>query len=152
HVIQLQEERRFAEARAILDQVPVSGSRDLQWRFERARTDLDLVERLDSIRLNRGNSTVFGNVHYEKSCRQYEALFREAGLGEFSEDPDRVAMRLGASPVRKALIAALDDWATCARPNQRMWALGVTRRMDPDPWRDRVRDQSQWAKLDVWAG
>ena len=52
-----------------------------------------------------------------------------------------VAARVGDSPVRKALVAALDDWAGCTPDKRRRaWLLRVARLADPDPWRDRVRD------------
>ena len=32
----------------------------------------------------------------------------------------------------------------CRRPARQDWVLGVARRADPDPWRDRVRDPAVW--------
>ena len=53
--------------------------------------------------------------------------------------------RIQASPVRAALVAALDDWAACATDrDQQACVLAVVRQADPDPWRDRVRDPATW--------
>src|SRR5262249_50170353 len=51
------------------------------------------------------------------------------------------------SPVRTALLAALDDWAcTISDASRRQWVLDVARRSDLDSpgWRERIRDSSQW--------
>ncbi len=149
-VIGLQEEGRFTEARAILHRVPDGGSEDLRAQIEKAKADLDVVQRLDAIRMSRG-TFVPGGIDYAESSRAYEAAFRQAGLGELAEDPERVAERLGASPVRRALVAALDDWAACTTAEPRGWVLAVARGMDPDPWRDRVRDQDRWADVGALA-
>ena len=55
------------------------------------------------------------------------------------------AAHVPASPVRAALVSALDDWAACAADrDQQVWILAVVRQADPDPWRDRVRDPATW--------
>ncbi len=150
-VIGLQEEGRFTEARAILQRVPDGGSGDLRAQIEKAKADLGVVERLDAIRMSRGTFVQGGGIDYAESSRAYEAAFREARLGELGEDPERVAARLKVSPVRRALVAALDDWAACATAEPRGWVLAVARGMDPDPWRDRVRDQDRWADVGALA-
>ena len=49
------------------------------------------------------------------------------------------------------IVAALDDWAVCAAdPARQDWLLGVARRADPDPWRDRVRDPAVWRDGRPW--
>ncbi|MBK7406261.1 MAG: protein kinase [Phycisphaerales bacterium] len=144
----LEREGRFEEARAILGPGLEFGSDELLPRIRQARADLDLVERLDDIRMSRGKFVQGGGIDYDLSNRQYEAIFRERGLGEFHEDPTQVAARLAGSPVREALIAALDDWAACAPATPRDWILRVAKAMDPDPWRDRARDQAEWADVD----
>jgi eukaryotic-like serine/threonine-protein kinase len=145
-VTNLQEEGHFDEARGILQQ-PDAGSANLRKRIEQARANLDLVEKLDAIRLGRGWNSQGDSIDYAGTSRRYAVAFRERGLGDLREDPDRVAARLKASPVNKALVAALDDWAACADKDVRDWVLRVVRRMDPDPWRDRVRDPEKWAEV-----
>jgi tetratricopeptide (TPR) repeat protein len=67
------------------------------------------------------------------------------GLGEVGDDPEAVAARVRAAAVREQLVAALDDWAWVSQDAGRgQWVLGVARRVDPDPWRDRFRDPALW--------
>jgi serine/threonine protein kinase/Flp pilus assembly protein TadD len=146
-VIELQEHGRFDEARGVLYQPPVSTAH-LRKRIEQARANLDLVEGLEAIRLSRGYGVQGDNIDYAESSRRYVVAFLEWGLGDLWEDPDRVAARLNASPIREALVAALDDWAACANKEVRDWVLRVARRMDPDPWRDRVRDPDGWERME----
>jgi tetratricopeptide (TPR) repeat protein len=123
---------------------------ELQQRLTTAFANLELVSRLDTIRLER---SVLLNKEYEMETapadRAYEDAFRLAGLGTDLEEAESVAVRVGASPACKALVAALDDWAVCT-PDQRrrVWLLKVVRLVDPDSWRDRVRDPSPEAWAD----
>ncbi len=59
-----------------------------------------------------------------------------------------VAGRIGRSAIKDQLLAGLDDWAYLARQSGRedVWRrlLDVARRVDPDPWRRRVRDPKLW--------
>jgi serine/threonine-protein kinase len=149
-VHRLQEEARFAEARAILREAD-PGSADLQSQIEQARANLDLAERLDALRLRRSPLILGRGLDYAASSRQYEAIFREAGLGDLRKEPELVAQRLAASPIRRALIAALDDWATCADRAERDEILRMARTVDdPDPWRDRVRDADGWDRVETF--
>ena len=67
------------------------------------------------------------------------------GSGAPGTDPAEAAVRVRASSVSRALVAALDDWAACAADrDQQAWVLAVVRQADPDPWRDRVRDPATW--------
>jgi serine/threonine-protein kinase len=148
-VRRLQEEDRFAEARAMLLEAD-PGAAHLQSQIEQARANLDLTERLDAVRLGRGFHDRGRSLDYAASSRRYAAIFREAGLGDLREETGLVAQRLAASPIRRALIAALDDWAACADRVERDWILGVARTVDPDPWRDRVRDGDGWARVETF--
>jgi serine/threonine-protein kinase len=137
---------------------------ELHERLARASRNLDLVRKLDEVRLNRvlaakagGLDEVFihpANASPNRAVwrtnrtppgREYEAAFRDAGLGIPLDDPGEVARHVKDSPISPALVAALDDWAACAvDEGQRRWALDVARRADPDPWRDRIRDPDRW--------
>ncbi|HEY2588994.1 MAG TPA: tetratricopeptide repeat protein, partial [Tepidisphaeraceae bacterium] len=76
--------------------------------------------------------------------------FREFRVGTIDEPAATVAARIRASPVRAAIVAALDDWAFCFNDeSRRLWLLDVARRADPDPWRDRVRNAANWGNLPV---
>ncbi len=43
-----------------------------------------------------------------------------------------------------ALVAALDDWASVAKPESVLWLTGVARRADPSAWGNRFRDPDVW--------
>ena len=143
---------------------------ELRDRLSTAFDNLELVTRLDAIRLERAlvkpralvkaptellgvlilpGTQVSKDGHAfgaeTSSGRHYEEAFREAGIGAPGDDPAEAAVRIQASPVRGALVAALDDWAACATDrDQQAWVLAVVRQADPDPWRDRVRDPATW--------
>jgi serine/threonine-protein kinase len=140
----LQRQARWAEAGAVLEQAESrlgeGGPEDLRRRLARARRDLDLVARLEAIRLKQG-TLVVGDARMHLD---YAAVFKEAGLGTVGEDPAVVAARVRASAVRAELVAALDDWASSRRGPLQTWVLAVARGADPDPWRDRVRDPRVW--------
>jgi serine/threonine-protein kinase len=147
------------------------GPAELHKRLAVATHNLKLVERLDTIRIERTlvlstsmdqtmqfNTTLLDPDDPQIIQRsaspglKYAAAFREAGLGTPGEDPAVVAQRAADSLVRGELVAALDDWSACASDvAQRAWVLDVVRRADPDPWRDQVRDPDNWKKPKVLA-
>jgi serine/threonine-protein kinase len=149
-LVGLQESARWAKARAALERAEArlggGGPGDLRRRLGQARRDLDLVIQLDSIRLSRATSGEL--VFYKAQAdRDYQAVFREAGLGTAHDPPASVAAVVKASAVRRALVAALDDWAICITDKERGdWLFEVARQADPDPdgWRDRILDPARW--------
>jgi len=132
----------------------------LRNRLRTAVDNLELVSRLDAIRLERALTKPTDNPlavlappvaeasqvgDESHSGRHYEDAFRDAGIGAPGDDPVETAARIQASPVRSALVGALDDWAACAADHdQQVWVLAVVRQADPGPWRDRVRDPASW--------
>ena len=147
-VNRVEQEGRFTEARAILGRIPDGGSDELRSRIRQAQKELDLAEKLDEIRMSRGKFTQGGGIDYEESSRQYSEAFHKWEIGGFDVSAPEVAQRVRNSTVSFALIAALDDWAACADAKTRSWILDVSRRADPDPWRDAVRDQEKWADIE----
>jgi serine/threonine-protein kinase len=150
-----QREFSWIPARAALERAEArlgqAGPAELHRRLNLVRRDLDLVARLDAIRLNRA-TVVEGHFNNARADREYAEAFREAGLGEVYDDPEGVAARVARSPVRWPLVASLDDWAVCATDEGRQsWLVGVARRADRDPWRDRVRDPVAWGNKAVLA-
>jgi serine/threonine-protein kinase len=124
----------------------VGAPSDLDGQFAQARRDLDLVIRLDNIRLKRATRGEL--VSYKAQANKtYADAFEQEGLGKVHDPPAGVATAVRASAVRGALVAALDDWAICiAEKDQRDWLLEVLRQADPDPegWRDRILDPKAW--------
>ncbi len=145
----LQARERWAEARVALEQADDrlggGGPADLRRRLEEARSNLELVARLDGIR-QKAITQFSGPTSFDTAApdRDYEAAFGEAGLGVPGTDPEVTARLVADSPVRNAVVAALDHWAQVAAGPRRAWALGVARRAAPDPWLDRLRDPAAW--------
>ncbi len=152
----LQQESAWAGAGAALERAVLllgqGGPTELHHRLDRARRELQLEPRLEAIHMTR-LTLVEGRFNYPaevrfnnaQADRGYESAFREAGLGKVKEDPASVADRVMASGIRGPLVAALDDWAVCAREKDRQeWLLKVARRADEEIWRDRVRDPAAW--------
>jgi tetratricopeptide (TPR) repeat protein len=145
-VKQRQIDGRFQEARAVLQDLPDGDVGELHDQIRAALAELDLAQRLDLIRFNR-LAVVDGRfdlgANRARSDREYEAAFIEAGVGGLHDAPSEVAARARASPVRVALVVAMDDWAVCTNDEaRRRWVFEVARGADPDlgGWRDRVRD------------
>ncbi len=147
-VLELQSKSRWPEAKVALEQAAERlgepGCEDLRPRLDEPRRELELVERLDKVPLERASRLRGSNFDYAASDRGYAAAFGEAGLGAPGDDPDAVAGRVAGSAVREALVAALDDWALAAPDGRRAWVLEVARRADPDPGRDGLRDPAAW--------
>ena len=137
---------------------------ELEERLSTAFDNLELIKRLDEIRLERALvkpptgllgalvvpvADLSKNRHSSGSekptARHYDEAFRKARFGTPGDDPAVTAARVRSSPVRAALVSALDDWSACAADRaQQIWILAVLRHADPDPWRDRVRDPATW--------
>ena len=137
---------------------------ELEARLSTAFDNLELITRLDEIRLERALvkpptgllgalvvpvTDLSKNGHASRSekppARHYEEAFRKAGMGAPGDDPAVTSARVRSSQVRAALVSALDDWSACAADRaQQVWILDVVRHADPDPWRDRVRDPATW--------
>src|SRR5262245_11194938 len=153
----LQENARWAEARAALGQAETwlqgGGPEDLRLRIAQARRDLDLLVKLDAIRLER---VTRGELAFYKTRanREYVETFERAGLGSSRDPPSRAASIIKASAVRGALVDAVCDWAVCsADEEQRNWLLEVARQTDSDlqGWRDRALDPAAWRDVKALA-
>jgi tetratricopeptide (TPR) repeat protein len=146
---ELQKQARWGEARVALELARErlgEGSEDeLHERIRQALADLELVGRLDAVRI-RGAEWTDASFDYRRADRGYEEVFRQAGLGSPGAPAADVAGRIVRSNVREVLVAALDDWAARARaPARREWLLEVARRADAERWRDRFRDPRAWS-------
>jgi serine/threonine-protein kinase len=119
---------------------------DLQFILERADRDQAIAARVEKIRSDRATSEG-GIIPYARTREDYEAVFRDAGLGDRSDDPALVASRLEGSNIHAVLVAALEDWAACTdQPADLKWLLEIARRAAPDPTglRERAFTLSVW--------
>ncbi len=113
-----------------------------------------LARELDTIRLRNSEEVIDGKWDPASAAPQYAAVFAGQDLDFERGDPAPMAAAIRQSPVRYALVAALDDWAAVmptTAPKDRELAsmlLAVARQADPDPWRDQVRDAAAAADLD----
>ncbi len=103
------------------------GSARVRTALDQARRDLDLVARLESIRMGRARSVdgLFDHAGADDAfCRE----FRRYGFGGPEVVPELVAPRIAGSDARRALLDALDDWPIPRSDAARkMWALRVAR-------------------------
>ena len=155
----LQQRSAFAEARAVLERAQSRlGDGGPFWLYpvvEAARRDHQFLVRLEAIRLKR--STLVEGQHKHaaqmrfnkaRADRDYAKAFRDHGLGEPANDPEEVLP--APSPGLIKWVAhtgrrGWTSWAVCAAdPARQDWLLGLARRAEPDPWRDRVRDPAAW--------
>ena len=125
------------------------GSEPLRARLESVERELEVAVALEAVRMDRALS-VERRFDRARCNQRYLELFRRAGMLEaITDDPLSVAARVTASPIRVALISALNDWALCAVDKGELQRLLIIARLaDPDPvWRDRVRTVINWSDL-----
>src|SRR5262249_12372143 len=100
--------------------VRAEGSLDAEWtgamdqlaqQLTSDQADYDLALRLEKIRLDTA-TWVEGQFDHRRAADEYPKAF--AGLGVLKDDPATVAARLGSSPIKNQLVAALDHWAWIA--------------------------------------
>ncbi|HEY2589275.1 MAG TPA: protein kinase [Tepidisphaeraceae bacterium] len=152
-VAAFQQQSRWAAAQTALERAEARlgmiGPRSLRRQFDLARRDLDLVMRLDAIRLRRVTQGAPA-IYRAQANQRYEQAVRDAGLGTVAEPPDRVARKINDSAVKPALLTALDDWMVCAPAGtQRGWLVAISQKLDPDPngWRARIVAPATWDNL-----
>src|SRR5262249_37630673 len=118
---------------------------DLALRVRKMRDDLNLVGRLEQIRLNAA-TLVDGHFDTASADRDYAALLlRERGLAAEGEDAGLVAARIQGSAIRAQLVAGLNDWAVAtANRDRKVWLLEVARRADPNGREDPFYNPALW--------
>jgi serine/threonine protein kinase/tetratricopeptide (TPR) repeat protein len=138
--------RRWAEARQAVKRVEWllagGGRADQRQDLRDLVTDLDMVARLEEIRLQQGDTKVSDFAHADADPA-YTGAFRAYGLDLARLDPAAAAERIRASSIRNQLVIGLDDWAWVklrTDPGGRQRLVDVARRADPDGWRNLLRD------------
>jgi tetratricopeptide (TPR) repeat protein len=137
----LQQQGHWDEALAVLvvaeGQVKSHGLGALRQRVGQSRRDLDMLRKLEEVRLRRDNSFYFAGAD-----QLYKAAFEGYGLDLTALSDTEATERVRASLIRDHLIAALDDWAL-VRDRLQPEGGGSLRAMvdlaDDDPWRKRLR-------------
>jgi tetratricopeptide (TPR) repeat protein/serine/threonine protein kinase len=119
-------------------------SEGLRRRVQERVTDLEMVDRLEQIRLQKAAYKGLG-FDIGSADPAYARAFADYGLDVMSLGAE-AAGRIRARGIRVELAAALDDWADVCRryrdPADTTWKdlLGLARAADPDDLRNRLRD------------
>jgi tetratricopeptide (TPR) repeat protein len=108
-------------------------------------TQFTVVRKLDTIRLE-ASTLVKGKWNPAAAGLRYAAVFRkELDLDLKNGEIDLLVHQVKQSPIRLALVAALDHWAQVTFDRKLLpRLLEVARRADPDVWSDQVRDVKTW--------
>jgi tetratricopeptide (TPR) repeat protein len=107
--------------------------------------DLAMVEALEGVRLRQREAKDTG-LDLAGVDREYAAAFQGYGIDVQALAPEEVAARIRARPIKGQVAAGLDHWTfvrrRAGRPEAGPWQrlAGVARLVDPDPWRNRLRD------------
>jgi serine/threonine protein kinase/Flp pilus assembly protein TadD len=146
---QWQEQRRLSEAlsaarraNGLLDGADLEESLRLQVRSRVA--DLELLEKLDNIHLEKLTSVRDGHFDHKAADASYEQTFRDAGLDVEILPPEEVAEKIRRSTVAVELAAVIQQWAEDRRQirgkdDPSCEALyRVAYQVDPDPGRMQV--------------
>jgi tetratricopeptide (TPR) repeat protein/tRNA A-37 threonylcarbamoyl transferase component Bud32 len=141
-------------ATALLANAGPNANPDLKRRLQRLEaevgqddSDRALAMSLEKIRLDRAVMVEgkFGFAHGES---QYPQVFEQASLVMAPGRQKAAAVLIRQSAIKEQLLAAIDDWAYVAYLSKKRvlcaQLLEVARLVDPDPWRDKVRDLALW--------
>ncbi|MCL4222491.1 MAG: tetratricopeptide repeat protein [Phycisphaerales bacterium] len=122
-------------------------SPELRTAISRAALNLELAQRLESIRLHR--VPLLGRVPDTDTADQdYNAAFLAAGLLVGVDDQASAAARIKEFGMTQTVVAALEDWAVATRDEtRRTWCLGVAGIVDKSSTKvyERLRDPRVWA-------
>ncbi len=130
----------------------------LRQRVQARLADLELLDKLENVRLKRMTGGKHGGIDHEGVDSLYEKMFRDAGLDVESLTVEEAGERIGRSAVAIELAAVLSHWALTRRAirgaDDPSWKalLRVARLADPDGWRTRIRDALERRDLTSAAG
>jgi serine/threonine-protein kinase len=148
--VKLQRFSQWSEARPALERARTRlgdrGDSDLRDLLGQVDRDQAVAARLDRIRSDRSLSEL-GPIGNARSLEDYEAVFRESGLGDRGDDPAVVARRIQRSNIQPILVSAVEDWAAVTGDHDYLeWLLHVARQAAPDPtgWRARALTLAVW--------
>ncbi len=121
----------------------VGASEPLRRRVRECRDDIDMVLRLEDIRLPRPD--LAADLSKPSWETEYTAAFRRYGIDVLAIDPATAGALIRARSIRRELAGALDHWVDLRQRNLKSdtsWKrlIAVARAADPDEWRTRLRD------------
>jgi tetratricopeptide (TPR) repeat protein len=154
--VELQKGEKWPEAlsavrRAESALVGLAADPDLRRQLDDRHTDLEMVRRLENARLapitwKEGIPGGENGNDWKAETESLAEAFRWYGIALDEGSPEEAAERLRERSIRDQLVAALDEWAyltrgaTGPRPAR---LVAIARAVDPDPWRNRLRDVEQ---------
>jgi Flp pilus assembly protein TadD len=119
----------------------------LRQRVEQLQKDVQMLLQLERIRLDQTWTLDEDFFNRTASDAEYARAFRTYGIDVAAMSPQEAAALVQGSAIREHLVAGLDDWADClagagkeGAGQQARHLLAVSRQVDPDPWRNRLRD------------
>jgi serine/threonine protein kinase/Tfp pilus assembly protein PilF len=119
------------------------GSDELRERVHLLRKDLEMVLRLEEIRLL-SSETKDNEFDWDNADRTYAQAFADYGIDVLGLPVEEAAARIRARVgVAVPLAAALDDWANARDAKDKAGRLALAalaQAADPDPWRWQVRE------------
>jgi serine/threonine protein kinase/Flp pilus assembly protein TadD len=170
-VAALLQQENWPEARIALERAEArlagGGPEALRQRVAQAHTDLEMVARVEEIRLGEAErERAFPNLPETDAANRDQ--FAWYGLPVETLDPQEAADRIAASAIRVPLVAAVDHWARvkeglatsdrdspgvkrATKAEERQRLLAIARLADDDPWRQQVREaaaRNDWAALE----
>lgn len=152
HLAELEESLKrqaWKESRAKLDlaeaRLRAADDRELKAKISSYRRQLDLVERLEEIRLKRAD-TVPGANNFVLAAKAYEEAFRDSQFFTPDDDPKTIADRIRATLIAPAIVEAIDDWTLCVRtPIALQRLLDIVQLADSNPANAPLRERTLWS-------
>ena len=120
---------------------PTLRERARQWR-----TDLEMVARLERIRLEQSGQSDDGKIDWSGADRAYQAAFDGYGLDLAALDAAQASRMIRSGAITIDICVAIDNWADVRRRlpevDEQSWRRLVTVAIaaDPDPLRSRLRE------------
>jgi tetratricopeptide (TPR) repeat protein/serine/threonine protein kinase len=144
-----QKQERWAEARAAVERargrLATGGPAELKERVQQIGADLDMVGKVEQIRLEQAQVRD-GHFNNTGASDSYTAAFRTYNLDVLELDAREAATRIQASAIRNHLLAALDDWAFVSDD----WVIPGAKTAERTARRQRLLDVIQLADVDAW--
>jgi serine/threonine protein kinase len=129
-------------------------SAELLERARQQHRDPEMVLRLDEIRMPGAGTGSDPAGHAERDA-SYARAFRDYGIDVESLEPGEAAARIRTRSIWLELATSLDKWASVRRhmhkPGDTTWKhlVAVARAVDPDTWRNQMRDAWERDQRDV---
>jgi serine/threonine-protein kinase len=142
---------------------PVRDARlaELKGRLDAEVRDQEFMAQIEDIRLRVQSGVNLEESHFtpDAALPEIQEALRRYGIviGEIAPEQAAARVQLRPEPVRRSLIAALDEclrWVPAGKPRTRSWLLATLTAADNDAWRiqaRRARAHGDWKALEQLA-